>query len=70
MHQLILIDATTDPKDNSWAALEGGTARKVDGFNCLPARPSKTGTAITFGIKTKFSNLLKIFNGLGRGKGK
>ena len=51
-----------------WAALEGGIARKVDGFNCLPARPSKTGRAITFGIKIKFSNLLKIFNGRGKGK--
>lgn len=40
------------------AALEGGTARKVDVSKCLPARPSKTGRAITFGIQAKFSNLL------------
>ena len=61
VHQLILLEATTDPNDMIWAAVEGGTARKVDGFNCLPARPSKTGKAMTFGIQTKFSNLLKFF---------
>ena len=60
-HQLILAEATTDPKDMIWAALEGGTARKVDGFKYLPAKPSKTGKAITFGIQTKFSNLLNFF---------
>ena len=43
-----------------WAALEGGTTMKVDGFKCLPARPSKIGKAITFGIQTKFSNLLNL----------
>ena len=59
-----------DPKDMIWAALEGGTARKVDGFKCLPARPSKTGKAITFGIHTRFSNLLKFSNGRLGGKGK
>ena len=51
-----------------WAALEGGIARKVDEFNCLPARPNKTGRAITFGIKIKFSNLLKFLYGRGKGK--
>ena len=60
VHQLILDEATMDPKDMIWAALEGEAATKVDGFNCLPARPSKTGKAIRFGIHTKFSNLLKI----------
>jgi hypothetical protein len=59
VHQLILAEATTVPKDMIWATLEGGTAGKVDGFNCLPARPIKTGKAITFGIQTKFSNLVK-----------
>ena len=34
---------------------------KVEGSKCLPARPSKTGKAITFGIQAKFSNLLKFF---------
>ena len=58
VHQLILVEAITDPKDIICAALEEGTARKVDGFNCLPATPSNTGNAIMFGIKTKFSNLL------------
>ena len=48
------------PKETIWAALAGATAGKLDGFNCLPATPSKIGKAITFGIKTKFSNLLKI----------
>jgi hypothetical protein len=43
------------------AALEGGTARKVDGFKCLPPRPSKTGRAIRFGIQTKSWNLARIF---------
>ena len=47
-----------------WATLDGGTVGKVDGFNCLPARPSKTGKAITFGIQTKFSNLVKNFKTL------
>jgi hypothetical protein len=61
-HQLRLEEATTDPKVMIFAALEGGTARKVDGFNCLPARPSKTGKAITFGIQTRFSNLWNFFN--------
>ena len=64
VHQLILAEATTDPKDMIWATLDGGTAGKVDGFNCLPARPSKTGKAITFGIQTKFSNLVKNFKTL------
>ena len=32
----------------------------MDGFKCLPARPSKTGRAIAFGIQTKFSKLLKF----------
>ena len=58
VHQLIFVEATTDPKDMIWATLAGGTERKVDGFKCLLARPSKTGKAITFGIQTKFSNLL------------
>jgi hypothetical protein len=61
VHQLILLEAITVPKDMIWAMLEGGTAGKVDGFNCLPARPSKTGKAITFGIQNKFWNLLKYF---------
>ena len=43
-----------------WAAVEGATAGKVDGFNCLPARPSKTGKAMKFGIQHKISNLLKF----------
>ena len=59
VQQLMLEEATTDPKEMIWAALDGGTATKVVGFNCLPARPSKIGKAITFGIQTKFSNLLK-----------
>ena len=46
-----LTDATTAPKEMIWAALEGGTAGKVDGFKCLPARPIKIGKAITFGIQ-------------------
>jgi hypothetical protein len=54
-----------------WAALEGGTAGKVDGFNRLPATPSKTGKAITFGIQTKFSNLfLKKIKRKRRGENK
>ena len=60
VHQLILEAATMAPKETIWAALAGATAGKLDGFNCLPATPSKIGKAITFGIKTKFSNLLKI----------
>ena len=62
VHQLILLEATTDPKDTIWAALEGETVTNVDGFNCLLARPSKTGIAIRFGIQTKFSNLIKCSN--------
>ena len=59
--QLRLTEATTDPKEMIWAALEGGTATKVDGFKCRPARPSKIGKAITLGIQTKFSNLSNFF---------
>ena len=55
-------EANTDPKDIIWAALAGGTTGKVDGFKCLPARPSKTGKAMRFGIQTIFSNLLKKFD--------
>jgi hypothetical protein len=51
-----------------WAALEVGTAGKVDGFNRLPATPSKTGKAITFGIQTKFSNLFKKIKRGDKGK--
>ena len=59
--QLRLTDAITDPKEMIWAAVEGGTVTKVDGFKFRPARPSKMGKAITFGIHTKFSNLLIFF---------
>ena len=59
--QLRLTEATTDPKEMIWAALEGGTATKVDGFKCRPARPSKIGKAITLGIQTKFSNLFNFY---------
>ena len=31
VHQLILDEATMDPKDMIWAALEGEAATKVDG---------------------------------------
>ena len=49
-----------DPKDMIWATLAEGTAGNVNGFNFLPATPSKIGKAMTFGIQTKFSNLLKV----------
>ena len=50
-----------DPKDMICAALERGNEMTLDGFNCLPDRPSKTGKAIMFGIKTDFLNLFKFF---------
>ena len=52
-------EATRDPEEMICAALARARAGKVDGFKCLPVRPSKTGKAITFGIQTIFSNLLK-----------
>jgi hypothetical protein len=61
VHQLTLVAATMDPKEMIWATLEAGTARNVDGFKYLPPRPSKIGKAMTFGIQTKFSNLLNFF---------